>query len=106
MKFVYLLSSALLAAVPALASAQDVLQPKYPPGMDCAQVPAGSQREACGKSQLDPTIDTDLNKDRSTTSGPLQTPGTVSPPTVPNEPGSENRDTGSGSNDGTGVLGN
>lgn len=93
MKLAYVFGPILMAIVPAVALAQDVLQPKYPPGFDCANVPAGSQREACRQSQLDPTIDNDLNKDRSTTGGALQTPGTVSPPTVPNEPGGESLDT-------------
>ncbi len=37
----------LLLVAPAMALAQDAPQPNYPPGYDCASVPAGSQREAC-----------------------------------------------------------
>jgi len=89
MKFAYIFDPILMAAIPAAASAQDVLQPKYAPGFDCATVPAGSQRQACQDSQLQPTVDPDMNQKQSPTAGALQTPGTVSPPTVPNEPGGE-----------------
>ncbi|HET6158793.1 MAG TPA: hypothetical protein VFE34_10645 [Dongiaceae bacterium] len=96
----------MMAALPALAEAQDVLQPKYPPGFNCANVPAGSQREACQNSHLSPKVvpnpNNKSNIDRSMTGGAMQSPGTISPPTVPNEPGSENRDTGPGGNNGVG----
>jgi hypothetical protein len=106
MKLAYVFGPLLMVAVPAVALAQDVLQPKFPPGFDCASVPAGAEREECRQSQLNPTTDNDLNKDRFPTGGALQTPGTVSPPTVPNEPGSENRDSGPGSSSGAGGVGN
>jgi hypothetical protein len=89
MKLAYLFGSILLA-IPAMASAQDVMQPKYPPGFDCATVPAGSQREECRQLELSPAIDNDRAKEQAPASGAIQTPGTISPPTVPNEPGGEN----------------
>jgi hypothetical protein len=35
-----------------------------------------------------------------------ETPGSVSPPTFPDEPGNENRDSGPGSSGGAGGVGN
>ena len=42
--------------IPAIASAEDKPQPKYPLGFDCASVAAGSQRQACNQSHLDPPM--------------------------------------------------
>ncbi len=93
----------LMLSVPALA--QDVPRPGYPPGFDCASVPAGSQREACEASQLGP-VDDDPNEDGSVTGAQPETPGTVSPPTMPDGPGGENRGSGPGSQGAAGGVGN
>ena len=93
----------LLLVAPAMALAQDAPQPNYPPGYDCASVPAGSQREACEASQLEPKVDNDL--DGETPHG-QQTFGTVSPPTIPEEPDDETRDSGPGTEGGAGGVGN
>lgn len=106
MKSAYVFAPSLMLAASAMALAQDAPQPTYPPGYDCASVPAGSQREACEESQLSPKVEDDLNENRSITGAEPQTPGTVSPPTVPDEPGGENRDSGPGSKGGAGGVGN
>lgn len=90
------------ALAPAIA--QDAPQPKYPPGFDCATLPAGDEREACRQSELNPK--TNDNQGRSITGAGSETLGSVSPPTFPNEPGSENRDSGPGSDGGAGGVGN
>jgi hypothetical protein len=96
----------LMAAwTPMAALAQDAPQPKYPPGFDCETLPAGEAREACRKSALDPTMDSDRDDHSLTGAGP-ETPGSVSPPTFPDEPGSETRDSGPGSSGGAGGVGN
>jgi hypothetical protein len=46
------------AAFSAAAAADGTLQPKYPPGWDCSAAPAGAQRQACNRSQLDPPMGT------------------------------------------------
>lgn len=43
-------------AIPALASAEEAVQPKFPPSFDCSSVAAGSQRQACNRSQLNPPM--------------------------------------------------
>jgi hypothetical protein len=47
-----------LALFPAVASADDAPkpQPKFPPSFDCSAVAAGSQRQACNRSQLSPPM--------------------------------------------------
>ena len=90
----------------AAALAQDAPQPKYPPDFDCAQLPAGDEREACQHSELDPKQDGDPSSDRSITGAGPETPGSVSPPTFPDEPGNESRDSGPGSSGGAGGVGN
>jgi hypothetical protein len=96
----------MLTSMPAVALAQDVPKPKYPPGFDCAKLPAGDEREACRQSELDPKTDSDRNDGRSITGAGPETPGSVSPPTFPDEPGNENRDSGPGSDGGAGGVGN
>lgn len=100
MKQVTILTAMVAACVPALASAQDAPQPKYPPGFDCAKLPAGDEREACRQSELNPMMD--IDDDRSVTGASSETPGSVSPPTFPDEPGNENRGSGPGSSGGGG----
>jgi hypothetical protein len=81
------------AVFPALASADGTLQPKYPLGFDCSAVPAGSQRQACNSSHLDPPMgaipETTRTKPKS---GIIQQPRSpsqpmVKPPTIPRLPG-------------------
>jgi len=55
-------------------------KPKYPPGWDCSSVPAGSQRTACNRSQLNPPMGTIPNTRPGTTQ---QQPFIVPPPQVP-----------------------
>jgi len=95
-----------LLAAPVVAAAQDAPQPHYPPGFNCATLPAGSQRDACEESQLSPKVNKDLNESKSPASGEQGTPGTVSPPTFPDEPDGESRDTGPGTEGGAGGVGN
>lgn len=100
------LTAMVAAYLPALAFAQDAPQPKYPPGFDCAKLPAGDEREACRQSELNPKMDNDQGDGRSITGAGSESPGSVSPPTVPDQPGNENRDSGPGSNGGAGGVGN
>lgn len=100
------LAPVLMLALPVTAIAQDAPQQTYPPGYDCASVPAGSQRAACEQSQLSSDADGDLDGEKPITGTGQQTPGTVSPPTFPEEPGSENRDSGPGTEGGAGGVGN
>ena len=97
MKRVALASAIVAAWMPALVFAQDVPQPKYPLGFDCATLPPGDELEACRQSELNPTMDGDQNDGRSISGAGPETPGSASPPTFPNEPGKENRDSGPGS---------
>ena len=46
----------LIALMPASAVAEGGTQPNYPPGFDCSAVAAGSARQACNKSHLDPPM--------------------------------------------------
>ena len=90
----------------ALGFAQDAPQPKYPPGFDCATLPPGDEHEACRQSELNSTMESDQNDGRSISGTAPETPGSVSPPTFPDEPGNENRDSGPGSNGCAGGIGN
>lgn len=102
----FLLGMMTAASLPYQALAQDAPQPNYPPSFDCAKLPAGDQREACRQSQLDPRADTDESDGRSITGAGSESPGSVSPPTFPDEPGSESRDSGPGIDGGAGGVGN
>jgi hypothetical protein len=106
MKRMTLLSAMAAACLPALAFAQDAPQPKYPPGLDCGTLPSDNEREACRESELNPAMDGHQNNGRSITGAGPESPGSVSPPTFPDEPGNENRDSGPGSNGGAGGVGN
>jgi len=94
------------ACMPALVFAQDAPQPKFPPGFDCETLAPGDEREACRQSKLNPAMDNDQHDERSVTGAGSETPGSVSPPTFPDEPGSESRDSGPGSSGGAGGVGN
>lgn len=79
-------------AVSAMASAQTTNTPPYPPGFDCGAVPAGSERESCRQSEMIPNADNNGIIDPAnpgSAGGAIQTPGDVSPPTVPNTPGGD-----------------
>jgi hypothetical protein len=102
-KRAYVFVPALMLAPSAIA--QDALQSNYPPGYDRASVPVGSQREACEESQLRPKVDDDLTVDRPATGAEQETPGTVSPPTMPDQPGDGIRDGGPGTEGGAGGVG-
>lgn len=100
------LTAMLAGLMPAQIFAQDAPHPKYPPGFDCATLPPGDEREACRQSELNPKSDSDQDDSRSVTGAGSESPGSVSPPTFPNEPGNENRDNGPGSSGGAGGVGN
>jgi hypothetical protein len=51
-------------------------------------------------------MDSDQNDQRSVTGAGSESPGSVSPPTFPDEPDNENRDSGPGSSGGAGGVGN
>jgi hypothetical protein len=95
-----------LLVLPAAALAQDAPQQTYPPGYDCASVRAGSQRQACEQSRLNPHAGDNLDGEQPITGPGQRTPGTVGPPTFPEEPGSETRDSGPGTEGGAGGVGN
>jgi hypothetical protein len=94
MKRAYVFGAILTILAPA-ALAQTVTQPKYPPGFNCSAVPAGSQRQACEDSQLT-SPPGNLNNEQVPAGRAMQTPGTVSPPTMPNRPTGENGNNGLG----------
>ena len=86
----HILAAALLMTVPVTASSQTANTPKYPPGFNCGAVPAGSERESCNQSQLNPNTDNNGiidAADPGNAGGAIQTPSDISPPTVPNSPG-------------------
>ena len=96
----------LAASMPAQLFAQDVPQPKYPPGFGCDTLPPGDERAACRQSDLNPKTDSNEDGGRSVTGSGAESPGSMSPPTFPDEPGSENRDSGPGGEGGAGGVGN
>lgn len=106
MKRVALLTAMLAASMSAPLFAQDAPQPKYPPGFDCAKLPPGDEREACRESELNPKSDEGENDGRSVSGSGAESPGSVSPPTFPDEPSNENRDSGPGGEGGAGGVGN
>jgi hypothetical protein len=106
MKRVALVSVVAAAFMPRLVFAQDAPQPKYPPGFDCTTLPSDDERDACHESELNPTMGSDQDEERSVTGAGSESPGSVSPPTFPDEPGNESRDSGPGSSGGAGGVGN
>jgi len=70
------------AVFPAIVSAASTLQPKYPLGFDCSSVAAGSQRQACNHSHLDPPMGAIPEATRTKPKGFVQQP---QPPMVPTE---------------------
>jgi hypothetical protein len=82
----------MILSSPAVASAESTLQPKYPPGFDCSAVAAGSQRQACNRSHLDPPMgsipETTRAKPKTIIPQPApQALPTAKPPTIPRLPG-------------------
>jgi hypothetical protein len=80
------------ALLPANASAEGTPQPKYPLSFDCAAVPAGSQRQACNRSQLNPPMGPVPEQPRLKPQGIVPPPEpqrlpTAKPPTIPSLPG-------------------
>ena len=78
--------------VPAAASAEGAVQPKYPPSFDCSAVPAGSQRQACNRSHLDPPMGAIEQPKRVQPDSLVKQPApqalpTDKPPTIPRLPG-------------------
>lgn len=78
--------------IPVAAAADDTAPPKYPPSFDCSAAPAGSQRQACNRSHLDPPMGSIELPKRAQPDGivppvkPQPLP-TAKPPTVPPLPG-------------------
>jgi hypothetical protein len=87
-----LFAGLLAALLPLAASAEDSVQPKYPPGFDCSAVPAGSQRQACNRSHLDPPMGSIEVPKRVQPDSLVPPPNpqplpTTKPPTIPRLPG-------------------
>jgi hypothetical protein len=92
-----LLVSLLLAAAAAQAHAADgTPRLKFPPSFDCSAVAAGSQRQACNRSQLRPPMGAipeirRIPQERGVRStAPARLP-TAKPPTIPRLPGTIDR---------------
>ena len=81
------------ASLPTRVSGEGTLQqPKYPPGFDCSAVAAGSQRQACNSSHLDPPMgaipETKRSKPSSIIPPPKRaSPAPIKPSTIPRLPG-------------------
>jgi len=80
------------ALLPTYAAAEGTPQPKYPPSFDCSAVPAGSQRQACNRSQLNPPMGAVPEQPRLKPQGIVPPPKpqrlpTAKPPTIPSLPG-------------------
>lgn len=83
---------ALAAAFPATADDAPQPQPKYPPSFDCSAVAAGSQRQACNRSQLNPPMgsipETTRTQPKTIVPAPnVQKLPTAKPSTIPRLPG-------------------
>ena len=81
-----------MVLLPAAASAEGTAQPKYPPSFDCSAVPAGSQRQACNRSHLDPPMGAIEQPKRVQPDSLVRPPApqalpTAKPPTIPRLPG-------------------
>ena len=81
------------ALLPVSATADDAPpRPKYPPGFDCSAVAAGSQRQACNRSQLKPPMGAIPEVKRPQPDSTIRQPTpqrlpTTKPPTIPSLPG-------------------
>jgi hypothetical protein len=82
-----------LTALSGIAAADGTLQPKYPPSFDCSAVAAGSLRQACNRSHLDPPMGAIPDATQAKPTGIIlpqpQMPvvPTGKPPTIPRLPG-------------------
>ena len=81
-----------MALMPTAASAEGTVQPKYSPSFDCSAVPAGSQRQACNRSHLDPPMGSIEQPKRVQPDSLVRQPApqplpTEKPPTIPRLPG-------------------
>ena len=82
----------LALVIPISVSAEGTVQPKYPPSFDCSMVPAGSQRQACNRSHLDPPMGSIEQPKRMQPDNLVRQPNaqplpTTKPPTIPRLPG-------------------
>jgi hypothetical protein len=89
---VRLFASLLILLMPTAASAESTAQPKYSPSFDCSAVPAGSQRQACNRSHLDPPMGAIEQPKRVQPDSMVRQPApqrlpTAKPPTIPRLPG-------------------
>ena len=87
-----LFAGLLVPLMPMTASAEGTVQPKYPLGFDCSAVAAGSQRQACNRSHLDPPMGSIEQPKRVQPDSLLRQPApqplpTEKPPTIPRLPG-------------------
>ena len=87
-----LLAGLVALFIPMTASAEGTVQPKYPLGFDCSAVAAGSQRQACNRSHLDPPMGAIEKPKRVQPDSLVQPPAlqpleTAKPPTIPRLPG-------------------
>jgi len=78
--------------MPMSASAEGTAQPKFSPSFDCSAVAAGSQRQACNRSHLDPPMGAIEQPKRVQPDSLLrqpdpQLPPTTKPSTIPRLPG-------------------
>jgi hypothetical protein len=90
-----LISLVLASAFSASVSADGTPQPKFPPGFDCSAVAAGSQRQACNRSQLNPPMGAipETTRPKAPSAIPQPEPQrlpTEPPPTIPRLPGTIN----------------
>ncbi|NJO35058.1 MAG: hypothetical protein HC869_20055 [Rhodospirillales bacterium] len=88
----HLFAGLLMALMPAAAAAEGTAQPQYPPSFDCSAVPAGSQRQACNRSHLDPPMGSieqpkRVQPDSLVRQPKVQPLPTDKPPTIPRLPG-------------------
>ena len=87
-----LFAGLLILLFPVAAAANDAAAPKYPPSFDCSAVPAGSRRQACNRSHLDPpmgAIEVPKRVQPDSLVPPVnpQPLPTTKPPTIPRLPG-------------------
>jgi hypothetical protein len=90
--FAGLIAGLWLLLTPVAATADDGAPPKYPPSFDCSAVPAGTQRQACNRSHLDPPMGAIEAPKRVQPDGVVpsvnpQPLPTAKPPTIPRLPG-------------------
>jgi len=87
-----LFAGLLAGFIPLTASAEEAVQPRFPPAFDCSAVAAGSQRQACNRSHLDPPMGAIERPKRMQPDSLVRPPApqplpTDKPPTIPRLPG-------------------